>query len=44
MYVFFLIFLCLDAEAEWESLNQDWLTLADYSSEVIKRKEDLLPL
>ena len=38
MYGFFLFFLFLDSEAEWESLNQDWLTLAKFRSEVMKRR------
>ena len=42
--IFFSIFLCLDSEAEWESLNKDWLTLAKFRSEVMKRREDLLSL
>ena len=34
----FFIFLFLDSEAEWEGLNQDWLTLAKFRSEVMKRR------
>ena len=41
--MYFLTFLCLDSEAEWESLNQDWLTLAKFRSVVMKKKKkDLL--
>ena len=37
--MYFLTFLCLDSEAEWESLNQDWLTLAKFRSVVMKKKK-----
>ena len=35
----FFIFLFLDSEAEWESSNQDWLTLSKFHSEVMKKKK-----
>ena len=38
--IFFSIFLCLDSEAEWESLNQDWLTLAHTCSQVPFRSHE----